>query len=184
MEPPSPAWEAPLVLGQQASVQQGTCGHNAGLLQCFKGAQVRYSQKIYFHCYLNIVCLPRFGVFWAGTYPSIFVRDLDLIKKIMVTDSLEHFTDFGKNWKVENISNRNKRHIILGFKPYEENPKNSFGLADLRGESWRKLKRGLTASFSTPRLKKNIHHMNESALKVNKDSSYTFRWWKIVVNFR
>ena len=53
-----------------------------------------------------------------------------------------------------------------GFKPYEENPKNSFGLADMRGESWRKLKRGLTANFSTPRLKKNIHHMNESAHKV------------------
>ena len=54
----------------------------------------------------------------------------------------------------------------LGFKPYEENPKNSFGLADMRGESWRKLKRGLTANFSVPRLKKNIHHMNEAALKV------------------
>lgn len=89
----------------------------------------------------------RYGVFWSGTYPSILVRDLDLIKKIMVTDGLEHFTDFG-------------------FKPYEENPKNSFGLADLRGESWRKLKRALTGSFSTPRLKKNIHHMNESALKL------------------
>ena len=56
--------------------------------------------------------------------------------------------------------------IHSGFKPYEENPKNSFGLADMRGESWRKLKRGLTANFSTPRLKKNIHHMNEAALKV------------------
>ena len=56
--------------------------------------------------------------------------------------------------------------MYSGFKQYEENPRNTFGLADLRGESWWKLKRGLTASFSTPRIKKNIHHMNESALKV------------------
>ena len=107
-------------------------------------------------------------MFWSGTYPSILVRDLDLIKKIMVTDGLEHFTDFGKNWKTENIHKRQK-YIYTGFKPYEENPKNSFGLADLRGESWRKLKRALTGSFSTPRLKKNIHHMNESALKVGSN---------------
>jgi len=89
----------------------------------------------------------RYGVFWSGTYPSIFVRDLDLLKKIMVTDALEHFTDFG-------------------FTPYEENPVNTFGLADVRGESWWKLKRLLTANFSTPRLKKNIHHMNEAAQKL------------------
>ena len=63
-------------------------------------------------------------------------------------------------------SPKTKQNYFTGFKPYEENPKNSFGLADLRGESWRKLKRALTGSFSTPRLKKNIHHMNESALKV------------------
>merc|ERR1712110_311313 len=89
----------------------------------------------------------RYGVFWAGTYPSIFVRDLDLIKKIMVTDCMEHFTDFG-------------------FKQYEEKPKNTYGLADLRGESWKKLKKGLSASFSAPKLKKNIHQMNEAALKL------------------
>ena len=69
--------------------------------------------------------------------------------------------------------------IHSGFKPYEENPKNSFGLADMRGESWRKLKRGLTANFSTPRLKKNIHHMNEAALKVRLglrlDNNFTFQ---------
>ena len=82
-----------------------------------------------------------------------------------------------------NIHQRPKKtymYLYTGFKPYEENPKNSFGLADLRGESWRKLKRALTGSFSTPRLKKNIHHMNESALKVwiilgNKDS-FTLYW--------
>ena len=39
----------------------------------------------------------------------------------------------------------------------------------MRGESWRKLKRALTGSFSTPKLKKNIHHMNESALKVGSN---------------
>ena len=125
---------------------------------------------------MHLAC-SRYGVFWSGTYPSILVRDLDLIKKIMVTDSLEHFTDFGKTESLEYIEQKQKT-FLLGFKPYEENPKNSFGLADLRGETWWKLKRSLTASFSTPRLKKNIHHMNEAALKVNNDSCLHFHGGK------
>ena len=37
----------------------------------------------------------------------------------------------------------------------------------MRGESWKKLKKGLSASFSAPKLKKNIHQMNDAALKVS-----------------
>ena len=40
----------------------------------------------------------RFGIFWHGTEPCIFLRDLDLIKKVQVTDS-DHFTDFGNELK-------------------------------------------------------------------------------------
>ena len=36
----------------------------------------------------------RFGVFWYGTEPAIFLLDLDLIKKVQITDH-DHFTDFG-----------------------------------------------------------------------------------------
>ena len=40
---------------------------------------------------------------------------------------------------------------------------NQFGLADVKGEPWRKMKRQLTPSFSVPRLKKNVETMNEVA---------------------
>ena len=53
-----------------------------------------------------------------------------------------------------------------GFQPYHDNPPNQFGLADLKGERWWKMKRSVTPSFSTPRLKKNVPTMNEAAHKV------------------
>ena len=43
---------------------------------------------------------------------------------------------------------------------------NQFGLADIRGEKWRKLKQSVTPSFSVPRLKKNVPAMNEAAHKL------------------
>ena len=43
-----------------------------------------------------------------------------------------------------------------------------FGLADLKGDAWKKMKRQLTPSFSTPRLKKNVATMNEVTNKVIK----------------
>ena len=55
---------------------------------------------------------------------------------------------------------------IPGFQPYHDNPPNQFGLADLKGERWWKMKRSVTPSFSTPRLKKNVPAMNEAAHKV------------------
>ena len=37
----------------------------------------------------------RYGIFWFGNEPAIFLRDLDLIKKVQVTD-FEYFYNFGK----------------------------------------------------------------------------------------
>jgi len=86
-------------------------------------------------------------VYWSGNEPTIFLRDLELIKKVQVTDAHEYFSDFG-------------------FQPYHDNPPNQFGLADLKGERWWKMKRSVTPSFSTPRLKKNVPAMNEAAHKL------------------
>merc|ERR1712061_644109 len=86
----------------------------------------------------------RFGVYWSGNEPTIFLRDLELIKRVQVTDAHEYFSDFG-------------------FQPFHDNPPNQFGLADLKGERWWKMKRSVTPSFSTPRLKKNVPAMNEAA---------------------
>jgi len=84
----------------------------------------------------------RFGLFWEKNEPTIFLRDIELIKRVQVTD-FEHFMDFG-------------------FLPNEfvENAGNQFGVADLRGESWRKMKRMVTPPFSVPRLKKTLPAMN------------------------
>ena len=95
--------------------------------------------NIFYHC--------RFGIFWAKNEATIFLRDLDLIKKVQITDS-DHFTDLG--FFAANIE----------F--------NEFGLADLKGEAWRKMKRQLTPSFSIPRLKKNVTTMNEIGNKVKE----------------
>ena len=76
-----------------------------------------------------IIIFTRFGLFWEKNEPTIFLRDIELIKRVQVTD-FEHFMDFG-------------------FLPNEfvENAGNQFGVADLRGESWRKMKRMVTPPF-------------------------------------
>ena len=51
-------------------------------------------------------------------------------------------------------------YYFLGFTP---DGMNQFGLADLKGDPWKKMKRQLTPSFSVPRLKKNVETMNEVA---------------------
>ena len=90
----------------------------------------------------------RFGVFWSNNEPCIFLRDLDLMKRVQVTD-FESFSE-------------------LGFsKPRQYIKLNQFGLADLDDvEAWRKLKKAMTPSFSIVRLKKNISTMNDCANKV------------------
>jgi len=90
----------------------------------------------------------RFGIFWHGSEPCIFLRDLHLIKKVQITD-YDHFIDFG-------------------FQPasYQKRGINNFGLADMRGEEWRRTKRMVTSSFSAPRLKKTLPAMNDCAIKL------------------
>ena len=61
-----------------------------------------------------------------------------------------------------------------GFQPFHDNPPNQFGLADLKGERWWKMKRSVTPSFSTPRLKKNVPTMNEAAHKVKDKRTIYF----------
>ena len=71
---------------------------------------------------------------------------------------------------VRNTINQYINHLqqngTPGFQPYHDNPPNQFGLADLKGERWWRMKRSVTPSFSTPRLKKNVPAMNEAAHKV------------------
>merc|ERR1712227_188931 len=82
----------------------------------------------------------KFGLYWYLNEATIFIKDKDLIKRVQVVD-FDHFTD-------------------LGFTPEGQN---QFGLSDVKGEPWRKMKRQLTPSFSVPRLKKNVETMNEVA---------------------
>jgi len=104
------------------------------------------SKDIYLNHY-NATKAHRFSLFWSMNEPCIFLNDLELIKKVQVTDAYEHFMD-------------------LGFSAYHENSLNQFGMADLRGEPWKKMKRQLTPSFSIPRLKKNVDTINEQAQKL------------------
>lgn len=82
----------------------------------------------------------KFGLYWYLNEATIFLKDKDLIKRVQVVD-FDHFTD-------------------LAFSP---DGVNQFGLADVKGEPWKKMKRQLTPSFSVPRLKKNVETMNEVA---------------------
>lgn len=87
----------------------------------------------------------RFGLFWEGHRPAVFLMDLDLIKKVQVSD-FEHFTDLG-----------------FYHADYLRRVGNSFGVSDMTGEPWKKMKRSITQPFSTPRLKKMVPAMNTCA---------------------
>ena len=58
-------------------------------------------------------------------------------------------------------------NLFLGFTKLLENQINQFGLADLRGDTWKKMKRQLTPTMSIPRLKKNVSEMNDIGRKVS-----------------
>ena len=98
------------------------------------------------YLYFPLSC--RFGLYWDRNRPTIFVRDLDLIKQIQVGD-FDHFTDLGFN-----------------HPEYLEKVGNAFGIADMQGDQWKKLKRMVTPPFSVPRLKKSVPAMNVSAEKL------------------
>ena len=63
---------------------------------------------------------------------------------------------------------------ILGFAPLFENQINQFGLADLRGDTWKRMKRQLTPTMSIPRLKKNVSEMNDIGRKVGINNRFLF----------
>ena len=52
---------------------------------------------------MNLSIFDRFGIFWSMNEATIFLRDLDLIKKVQVTD-FDHFTDFGKFFHTPNTT--------------------------------------------------------------------------------
>merc|ERR1711970_604477 len=102
----------------------------------------------------------RFGIFWEGNKPAIFLKDLDLIKKVQAGD-FDHFMDFG-----------------FGDSWYNKQVGPVFGLATMTGEPWRKMKKMITPSFSAPRLKKTVPAMTECGrrlglyLKSQEDAEY------------
>ena len=65
-----------------------------------------------------ILCNFRFGLFWNMTEPCIFLKDLELIKKVQVTN-YEHFMDLGKFFtmcsKLENQDNSFIHSFIHSF---------------------------------------------------------------------
>ena len=89
---PSARGSAALVLGEQANVLQEPEGHDPGSLQSARGSQVGSILE------MGVLMLEkfRFGVYWSGNEPTIFLRDLELIKRVQVTDAHEYFSDFGK----------------------------------------------------------------------------------------
>lgn len=92
----------------------------------------------------------RFAIFWDGWIPAVFLRDLELVKTVQIKE-FESFTDFG-------------------FQPveYERRAGNQFGLADMKGEEWRKTKRLVTPPFSIPRLKKSTGKIHENTERMIK----------------
>ena len=82
----------------------------------------------------------RFGLFWYGTEPTIFLVDLDLIKKVQITDH-DHFTDFGQSQSQFTKTDFNQN--LAGFFPavLQNKGVNAFGLVDMKGEDWKKTKR-------------------------------------------
>jgi len=96
----------------------------------------------------NALAGHRFGLYWDGNVPNIFIMDLDLIKQVQVGD-FDHFTDLGFN-----------------HPEYLDKVGNVFGIADMQGDQWRKMKKMVTPPFSAPRLKKTVPAMNIAAEKM------------------
>jgi len=90
----------------------------------------------------------RYGIFWQGNDPAFHLMDLELIKKVQISD-FDHFMD-------------------LGFAPegYSEKVGKFFGIADESGEKWRRLKKMVTPPFSVPRLKKTTPTINIAVKKM------------------
>jgi len=93
----------------------------------------------------------KFSLYWEGSQATLFITDIELVKKIMVTD-FDHFMD-------------------LGFIPskYKETVEKPFGLADAFPEEWKILKKLMTPAFSGPRIKKSSAAINRAGKLMIKD---------------
>ncbi len=83
----------------------------------------------------------RVGIFYEGTEPVLYVRDLELIKRVMIKD-FDHFVDFG-------------------FFPDGIQALNNFGLANATGEEWKSLKATISPAFSLRSLKILTKEINQ-----------------------
>merc|ERR1719244_2223125 len=90
----------------------------------------------------------RFGIYWEGNRPAVYLKDVDLIKKVQITD-FDHFNELG-----------------FGDPFYNDKVGNQFGLASMKGDTWKKMKRMVGPPFSVPRLKKTMPAMNECGRKL------------------
>ena len=82
------------------------------------------------------------SIFWEFGHPGIYLSDLDLIKRVMVTDS-DHFYNTG-----------------LTTEDYLAKVGLQLGLLDLRDDDHKNLKKLITPAFSGPRIKKLAVGMN------------------------
>ena len=71
-------------------------------------------------------------MFWKANCPAVFIKNVDLIKRIKVGD-FDHFTDLSFNTS-----------------DYLEKVGNVFGIAFMQEVQWRKMKRMVTPPFSVP----------------------------------
>jgi len=98
--------------------------------------------------FYNAIGGHRFGIYWEGNRPAVYLKDLDLIKKVQITD-FDHFNELG-----------------FGDPFYNDKVGNQFGLASMKGDTWKKMKRMVGPPFSVPRLKKTMPAMNECGRKL------------------
>ena len=78
---------------------------------------------------------PRAAIFYEGTEPILYVRDLDLIRRVLITD-FDHFTDSALFTEETSVI-----------------PGNDIGIVNARGEEWRSIKATISPAFSMKNLK-------------------------------
>lgn len=92
----------------------------------------------------------KFAVFYHCQTPHVIVRDPELVKDVMVRDSLTNFMDFGFS----------SNEII------NQIPGNDLGLANLTGQEWKDLRTAITPAFTLRNLSQINTFINKYALQV------------------
>jgi len=96
---------------------------------------------------LSYACL-RYGIFYDGGEPVLYVRDPDLVKQITIRD-FDHFMDFG-----------------FGPLIARDMKANDLGLLNATGEEWKKLKRAISPAFSLKNLRSATKIINNVRIKI------------------